>query len=474
MCHRLDPRSRIAHLSLFAAIAVTAIACHPVPVAGPPGGGGGGGASGDGEGSGPPSVGAAEDVTAELGPWTLQGLVFTPEALPPTPMRLVRVSPPVPLAKARAQWAKMAKDGKPPKGPKATAAQVLASLLYEQAAADPTKKAEPLAEARAALDALRAASKGDPKNGVDAVTLEMAAALAFSADDAAGAQPFLDEIVQRFPNDKVASNARCQLAFARLRAHQNAEAAAVLAGAEDTAELSYVTAWVKFRQGDAATGASLLAKAAASWDAAYIDPLARDFLVMAARGGVPAKDAASVLASLYPDPKIRFEATYQLSRAYAFAGRPADASDTIELALGTGGDVTADMAAKLKKESAALRTLATGKPPVEKATGDAAAYAHAAKATIDARRQEAQACYEQVLQGQPALAGPLMIHLEIDANGAVTGATSEPPEGDAGIAAVARCTVAKIRAWQFPARSGGGVARLTAGFALAPAPAAPQ
>src|SRR5574338_157794 len=120
MFHRLDPRSRITRLSFFAAIAVTAVACHPVPVAGPSGGGGAGGGSGSGFEE--PSVGAAEDVTAELGSWTLQGMVFTPEALPPTPMRLVRVSPPVPLAKARAQWAKLARDGKPPKGPKATAA----------------------------------------------------------------------------------------------------------------------------------------------------------------------------------------------------------------------------------------------------------------------------------------------------------------------------------------------------------------
>ncbi|MBZ0233919.1 MAG: hypothetical protein K8M05_16445, partial [Deltaproteobacteria bacterium] len=129
-------------------IAVTAIAwsiaCKPLPV-------------GPGDGTGPTDpagnatrrMGTAEDVTAELGPWTLQGMVFTPEALPPTAMRLVRVTPAVPLAKARAQWAKHARDGKPAKGAKATAAHVLASLLYEQAAADPAKKAEPLAEARA-------------------------------------------------------------------------------------------------------------------------------------------------------------------------------------------------------------------------------------------------------------------------------------------------------------------------------------
>lgn len=419
----------------------------------------------------PPRVGAAEDVTAELGPWTLTGMVFTPEALPPTAMRLVRVTPAVPLAKARAQWAKLARDGKPPKGPKVTAAHVLASLLYEQAAADPSKKAEPLTEARAVIAALRDAGG---TSGADAKTLEMAAALAFAADDAAGAQPFLEEVVRRFPGEKMAGPARAQVAFAHLRAGKNADAEAVVNGAApsaDAPELAYVIAWTRFRKGDAAGGAAAIAKAAGTWpDPAYLDPLARDYLVMAARGGVSATDASLVLSALYPAPEMRYQVTYQLSKSYAFAGHPAEAKAAISLALGIAGDkLDASERTRLESEAAALEKLASGKPPIESEDGDAAAYAHAAKAAIDARRQEVQACYEQFLQGDPALGGALTLQLEVDQGGTVVGATAEPPEGEAGLAGVARCAVARVRTWRFPARPQTGVARLRAAFTLAAA-----
>lgn len=444
----------------------SAAACTPAP-----------GAAGGGTGpTSPPGnvasrVGGAEDVTAELGPWTLTGTVFAPEALPPTAMRLVRVSPFIPLAKARSQWARFARDGKPAKGPKKTTAHVLASLLYEQAAADPAKRAEPLAEARAAIGALHEAAGAA---GSDVVTLEMAAALAFAADDAAGAQPFLAELVRRFPDEKAAGPARAHVAFAHLRAGRNADAAAAVSGVEprpDAPELAYVIAWIRFRKADAAGAAAALTMAASAWpDPAYADPLARDYIVMAARGGVAATDAALVISSLYPDRDLRFQVTYQLARSYQLAGRPAEAAAAIDLALGTAGEqLGATESARLKREAEELRTLAGGKPPVEKEEGDAAAYGRAAKATIDARRQEMQACYEHVLQGDPTLGGAMTLTLEVDPGGTVVGATSAPPEGDAGLAAVARCAVAKTRTWRFPARPGGGVARLQAAFDLAPA-----
>lgn len=451
---------------MTAGIAVMAVACKPVPVGTSAG-------TGPTEERAPPSVGAAEDVTAELGPWTLPGVVFVPEALPPTAMRLVRVTPAVPLPKARAHWAKLARDGKPAKGAKLTAAHVLASLLYEQAAADPSMKAEPLTEARAVIAALREAGGAD---SADATTLEMAAALAFAADDAVGAQQFLDELVRRFPGEKAAGAARAQLAFAHLRGGKNAEAAALVNGAEPTADapdLAYVIAWVRFRRGDAVGGAAAMAKAASNWpDRAYVDPLARDYLVMAARGGVSATDATLVISSLYPDKEMRYQVTYQLSKSYAFAGRPAEAAAAIDLALGVAGDsIDASEKTKLQGEAAALRELASGKPPVESESGDAAAYGHAAKATIDVHRQEVQACYEQLLQGDPALTGALTLELEVDLGGTVVGATAEPPEGEAGLAGVARCAVARARSWRFPARPGKGVARLEAAFTLVPAAA---
>jgi hypothetical protein len=450
---------------MTAGIAVMAVACKPVPV-------------GTGDGTGPtdpspkqaPRVGAAEDVTAELGPWTLSGMVFTPEALPPTAMRLVKMTPAQPLPKLRAQWAKLARDGKPPRGPKATTAHVLASLLYEQAAADPSKKAEPLAEASAVIAALHG---GGADSTVDVVTLEIGAALAFAADDRAAAQPYLEELVRRFPADKVTSNARAQLALAHLHAGRNADAAMVITGAEETPEIQYVTAWIRFRKGDAAGAANLLAKVMEKWaDPAYVDPLVRDYIIMAARGGVSATDASLVLTPLFPKPDDRFNVLLQLSQSYTLAGNPAEAAAAIELGLGAAGDSNdPGTVERMKALAADYRRLATGKPPLESEDGDAAAYGHAAKATIEARRQEVQACYEQRLQGDPALAGAMTLTLEVDPGGTVVGATSEPPDGEDGVAAVARCAVARVRTWRFPARPGGGVARLAAAFTLAPAPA---
>jgi hypothetical protein len=453
---------------MTAGIAVMAIACKPVPVA-----------TGDGTGPTDPDgaaakqdrrVGAAEDVTAELGPWALSGQVFTPEALPPTAMRLVKMSPAQPLAKLRAQWAKLARDGKPPKGQKATTAHVLASLLYEQAAADPTKKAEPLSEANAVIAALHGSAAD---SSADVITLEMGAALAFAADDRAAAQPYLEELVRRFPADKVTTNARAQLAFAHLQSGRNADAAMVITGAEETPEIHYVSAWLHFRKGDGPGAVAALAKAIAKWpDPAWLEPLTRDYLVMASRGGVNATDAALVLSALYPDRDTQYLVLYHLSESYAFAGRPEDAAAAIDLSLGVAGDAIGPKdVERLKAKSAELRKLASGKPSVEKEIGDAAAYAHAAKAVIDAHRQEVQACYEQPLQGDPTLAGAVTLKLEVDPGGTVVGATSEPPDGEAGLAAVARCAVARGRAWRFPTRPGGGVARLAAAFTLAPAPA---
>jgi tetratricopeptide (TPR) repeat protein len=397
-------------------------------------------------------------------------MVFTPEALPPPAMRVVRVTPPVPLAKARTQWAKHDRDRKtPPKPAKVTAAHVLASLLYEQAAAEPAQKSEPLGEARAVISNLLNAA-GDA--GGDRATLEMAAALSFAAGDTAAGVGHLDELVRRFPGDKAAGPARAQIAFAHLRAGKNAEAAAVVDGAQpsaDAPELAYVIAWVRFRKGDAAGAADALELAMEKWpDAAYLDPLARDYLVMAARGGVSATDGALVIASLYPAKDLRFQVTHHLAQSYAFAGRPAEAAAAIELSLGIGADtLSADDKAALEKAAADLKTLARGKPPVESEAGDAKAYAHAANATVDARRQEVQACYEQLLQGDATLAGAMTLSLEVDAGGTVVGATSEPAEGEAGLAGVARCTVARARTWRFPSRPAGGVARVTAAFTLA-------
>jgi tetratricopeptide (TPR) repeat protein len=74
--------------------------------------------------------------------------------------------------------------------------------------------------------------------------------------------------------------------------------------------------------------------------------------------------------------------------------------------------------------------------------------------------QEVHVCYESILTARPKLTGTLLIELEIDQTGAVTGATSTPPAGDADLAAVARCAVARGKTWRLPTRGKPGITRV--------------
>lgn len=529
---------------LFAAILMTVIAataaCGPRAVVTPPP---------------PPPIDApapppTEDITAALGPLPLTGSVFTPQAVPPTPMLLVRADKKTTLARERAGWKKLARRASAPWAQKATASQILATLLYDESKAKPVDKAALLAEARAALAVAHAASNGN----ADAVTLEMSAALAFATNDAAAAEPFLTELVTRFAAEKGGTAAKAQLAFARLKEGKNAEAAALVgdaAPAADAPELAYVIAWLRFRGGDLTGAAAAIQLAAAGWTAdAFKNPLLRDYLIMTARAGVPAADAAAVIATLFPARNLRYAFTYQLSKAYGLAGRPELAAAAIDLAIAVVGDtvVKSDLAVyrteqadyarqanrvedlvpaltaakaafdactdcadrdkkalgdyisqraielhsiyamtgdpRYQATAKALYALFASLPPRDdsaqiaqhendlaatSAPDSGAQYPDALVPPLQARVQEAQACYEQVLQGDPTLAGTVTLSLEIDRAGAVAGAAGDPPAGEAGLAAVSRCIEERARTWSMPSRPRDGVARVTVTFGLTPA-----
>jgi hypothetical protein len=88
--------------------------------------------------------------------------------------------------------------------------------------------------------------------------------------------------------------------------------------------------------------------------------------------------------------------------------------------------------------------------------------------------QEAQACYEAFLQGDATLAGAVKLTLEIGADGAVTGATTDPAAGKDGLAGVAGCITERARSWTFPSRTMLGKTRAVYpyAFSVAPPPAA--
>ena len=77
-----------------------------------------------------------------------------------------------------------------------------------------------------------------------------------------------------------------------------------------------------------------------------------------------------------------------------------------------------------------------------------------------ARRETLAACYEAALVTQPVLDGALRLTIEIEASGAVVGATSEPAAGAEGMAQVAGCAIAEARKWTFPSRAVPGTTAL--------------
>lgn len=82
-------------------------------------------------------------------------------------------------------------------------------------------------------------------------------------------------------------------------------------------------------------------------------------------------------------------------------------------------------------------------------------------------RAQALACYDAELQGAPDLGGAVTLSLEVAQSGEVAGATTEPPGGEDGLAAVASCITTAARTWTFPARTRPGVTRITVPYTFA-------
>ncbi len=82
------------------------------------------------------------------------------------------------------------------------------------------------------------------------------------------------------------------------------------------------------------------------------------------------------------------------------------------------------------------------------------------------RELDIVACYEQALLAEPTLAGTLQLTLDVAATGTVAGATTTPPGGLTGLAAVGACVEQHARGWQLPARSMPGQTAISGTFTL--------
>jgi tetratricopeptide (TPR) repeat protein len=126
-------------------------------------------------------------------------------------------------------------------------------------------------------------------------------------------------------------------------------------------------------------------------------------------------------------------------------------------AVASAGDGS-DELAKLAKQIDT--TKATAKP------GNGTHDKDVVASIVGLHAQEVQACYEAQLAGSPAIGGGIILTMEVDDKGAVTGASSNPAAGGADMAAVAGCIIDRARSWRLPSRGKPGVTRINAKFEL--------
>lgn len=87
---------------------------------------------------------------------------------------------------------------------------------------------------------------------------------------------------------------------------------------------------------------------------------------------------------------------------------------------------------------------------------------------IRRRADQAKACYERVLQANPALEGSVKLTFDIDEKGATTPVQLDPAPGADGMALVASCLEQRLKKWTFSKRPYPGISRVSWGVSYAP------
>ncbi len=276
------------------------------------------------------------DVSFEVQPQEIKGLMFEPEALGLPGMPLVAAKKKTTIEKQRATFEKT----KEPVLKQAHAA-ILATMLYEKAKdakGDEQKKL--WGEARQVLrDAATAA--GDK---VDEITLRLLGSYELLLEDNyPAAEKAWGTLVTKAPKDKDLLTNKAWWAYSLLKQSKNAEALAAVGSdpiSEKTPELAYVVAWAKWRTGDNAGAWSAILTCAKGWGTMPgKDALDRDILLFAGRTDVPLDAAVSALTPIYGkgnDQQYELLAKLGL-QSYQFAGRWADGVAALEKAINVAG-----------------------------------------------------------------------------------------------------------------------------------------
>jgi hypothetical protein len=291
-------------------------------------------AGGNAGGTGKPA--AAGDVSFDLGPIEIKGVVFEPEALGRPGMPLVNAKRATTLDKQRKTFAAQ----KDPLQKQAHAA-ILATLLYQKSKDDKANEKALWTEARQALTDAAATAKDKP----DEITLRLLGTYDLLLEDYAGAEKAWGALTTLYPKNKEAPYFRAWWAYSLLKQFKNAEALEVVKAetpSEKQPELAYTTAWAKWRTGDNAGAWAALVTAAKGWSSDFgKDEIHNDLILFASRNRGMSPDAAAqalFAATGAKQPAQQYATLVTLGlQAYQFAGRWADALATVDKAIAIAG-----------------------------------------------------------------------------------------------------------------------------------------
>jgi hypothetical protein len=304
-------------------------------------------AGGSAEGPSAPTAGGAANATAksagpgdvsfDVTPQEIKGIIFEPEALGRPGMPLVDAKKATTIEKQR----QVVASTKDPVQKEAQAA-VLATMLYRKS--KDAKGDELQALLTDARQALRDAAQvsGDK---VDEITLRLLGSYELLLEDYVAAEAAWGALVAKAtPKDKDEPTNRAWWAYSLLKNHKNQEALAAvkdLTPSEKLPELAYVTAWAKWRTGDNAGAWQAILVAAKGWkDLPGREAINRDLLLFAGRTGASMADAVAQLSAVFGKSKDQqYELFAKLGlQSYGFAGRWNDGVAALEKAIEIGGD----------------------------------------------------------------------------------------------------------------------------------------
>ncbi len=291
--------------------------------------------TGGGAAGGTAKPAAAGDVSFDVAGIEIKGLVFEPEALGRPGMPLVEAKKKVTIEKQRTVFT----GTKDPVQKEAQAA-ILATLLYQKSKEDKANEKTLWTEARQALR--DAAQISGAK--VDEITLRLLGSYELILEDYPAAEKAWSTLVNMAPKDKDALYNRAWWAFALLKQFKNTEALAVVKDetlSDKQPELSYVTAWAKWRSNDDAGAWTAIVAAAKGWGSnAGREALDRDVYLFAGRSNVSLAETTPAMFAVFgaKQKAQQYEVLAKLGlQSYGFAGRWADGIAALDKAVEVAG-----------------------------------------------------------------------------------------------------------------------------------------